>query len=430
MTDIGGKMTKRKKSTALGTIGAWATALALTVAACGSGSEDGSAPTTQVSTSSAATAGGGEPEAPTGDPILIGEVVPLSGFIAEYGNHQTSGVNLAVEQINAAGGLLVNGVRHPVQLRSYDDKCEPTEAVTATTRLLDEGAIAIIGSVCSSNTLAMRPITERARRVLVTPASTAPSITGPDHPYMFRTLGHIGLMAQSLIPYGVQELGLKKFGFIAVNNDFGRSAVEFYGDKMRELGAEVIDAQFYEAGTVDYFTTLSKIDSEGPDGLFLAGGAAEGGAIIRQMQERGMLDRITILQHGLSTKEFAELAGQDRVEGCCIGAVGFAFDELTDESKAFVLANEAIFGSPANEVVVYAYDAAMALMRAIEKAGTIEDNEAIRQAMADLTLEDYRPLNAIQTHEGGRIFDSVGQLHPSYILASWQGGNFLPVPKR
>lgn len=390
-------------------------ASAMVAASCGDSGDD------DASVGAEEPGGSGETQT-----VTMGQVVPLSGFIAEYGRHQTAGVKLAVDRVNAEGGLEVDGGTYMVEVTTYDDECEPTEAVTATTRLIEAGVPVIIGSVCSSNTLAMRPVTERAEVPLITPASTAPDITGEDHPYMFRTLGHIGLMAEAVIPYGVEELGLERWAVLAVNNDFGRSAAEFYGGKAEELGAELVETQFYEAGTVDFYTTLAQIANQDPDALFIAGGAAEGAAIMRQMDERGLLEDITVLGHGLSTEEFAELAGPDIIEGCCYGAMGFAFDQLSDESKAFVEEHQDVFGSPVNEVIVYAYDAAMVAMRAMEIAGTTEDGEAIRDALAEMTVDDYVPLNVITPHDG-RIFDNVGQLHPAYVIANWRGGKFLPV---
>src|SRR5690606_30166402 len=128
--------------------------------------------------------------------VLIGQVTPRTAFLAEFGKHQIAGVDLAVDQINEQGGLTVDGKRYEVEVTTYDDECEPTEAVSAMTRLLEQGAVGIIGSVCSSNTLAMQGVSDREEAILITPASTAPEITSDGHPYTFRTLGHIGLMAE------------------------------------------------------------------------------------------------------------------------------------------------------------------------------------------------------------------------------------------
>jgi branched-chain amino acid transport system substrate-binding protein len=407
------------------------TTLAFVAGACGDDSGDDDAGGSPAATEAPAGGESGseatDAPAPEGGVITIGNVAPLTAFLAEYGAHQVSGVELAVKQVNDSGGLNVGGAQYTVEITTYDDQCEPTEAVSAMTRVIEQGVVGVIGSVCSSNTLAMRDVADDEEIVLITPGSTAPNITEPGHPYMFRTLGHIGLMAEQVIPYGVETLGIEKFAFLSVNNDFGRSAVDFYGAKMTELGAELITPEFYEAGTVDFYTTIEKVMADNPDGLFIAGGAVEGAAIMRQFDELGYLDQLTVLQHGLNTQEFAELAGEELIEGCCFGAAGFVFDELADETKTFVQENAAAFGEPANEVVVYSYDAAMALMRAIEIAGTVDDHAAIRDALAGLTVEDYRPLNNVITAEGDRIFDDVGQLTPEYVITHWVAGESVPV---
>lgn len=407
-------MLRNAKRSRMGRLAVVLAAAAMVAAGCGDSDDDGSD-----------VGAGGEGSGGSGT-VTLGQVVPLSGFIAEYGRHQTAGVDLAIQRVNEEGGLEVDGQNYQVEVTTYDDECEPTEAVTATTRLIEAGVPVIIGSVCSSNTLAMRPVSERNQVPIITSASTAPDITGEDHPYMFRTVGHIGLMADAVIPYGVEELGLQRWAVLAVNNDFGRSAEEFYGGKAEELGAEVVATEFFEAGTVDFYTTLAQITNQDPDAMFIAGGAAEGAAILRQMGERGMLEDITILAHGLGTQEFAELAGAEVIEGCCYGAIGFSFDALSEESQAFVEENQEAFGSPVNEVVVYSYDAAMAAMRAMEIAGTVEDGEAIRDALDELTVEDYTPLNVTTDHDG-RIFDETGQMHPTYVIANFREGEFLPL---
>jgi len=192
------------------------------------------------------------------------------------------------------------------------------------------------------------------------------------------------------------------------------------------MGAELTGTEYYEAGAGEFNSMIERIFRDDPDGLFIAGGATEGAAIMRQLDELGYLDDVEILQHGLNTREFADLAGVKLIEGCCYGASGFVLDALDTEAQQFVKKNSKIFGSPPNEVVVYSYDAAMSLMRAIEVAGTVDDHAAIRDALAELTPEQYQPLNAIEPQDG-RIFDDIGQIHPAYVVTHWVDGESVPA---
>lgn len=201
------------------------------------------------------------------DTLKIGIVMPFSGPLTVNGQEVKEGADLAVELINGKGG--VRG-KSKIELVPGDDRCNPTEAVNATQRVIGSGIHLYIGNYCSSAALATMPVlaTEGIPQIVL---AYAPSITGAARtPNSVRIGPSAGLQMGPLAKYAVSVDGKKKFAALATNDDFGRSMAAAFTDAVKKLGGEVVDTQYYRFGQ-DLSTNVTKIKSLGVDGILFVG---------------------------------------------------------------------------------------------------------------------------------------------------------------
>lgn len=199
--------------------------------------------------------------------VTIAVVQPFTGPLALNGTEVREGADLAAELVNKAGGI--KG-RTKVDMAYGDTRCNPTDAVNATQRLISQGIDFYLGNYCSSASLATMPILqgEGTPQIIL---SFAPSITAEARTANSVRIGATApLETAPLAKYAVKVNGDKKFAAIAVNNDFGRSMAEEFEKAVKKLGGEVVSFQYYPFGA-DFSTYLTKVKSENVDAIFMIG---------------------------------------------------------------------------------------------------------------------------------------------------------------
>jgi branched-chain amino acid transport system substrate-binding protein len=199
--------------------------------------------------------------------IKIALGMPLSGPLTLNGEEVRDGAQLAVDAINAKGG--VKG-RSKIELIVADTRCNPTNAVNATQRLISQGIDLFVGEYCSSASLAIMPVLAETGIPQIT-LSYAPSITGKARTANAVRIGpSAGLQMAPVAKYAVTVNGNKRFASLTTNDDFGRSMAEAFSAAVKKLGGEVVDFQYYQFGA-DFSTYLTKIKNLGVDGLLMVG---------------------------------------------------------------------------------------------------------------------------------------------------------------
>lgn len=222
------------------------------------------------------------------DTLRIAIVMPFSGPLTVNGQEVKEGADLAVELINSKGG--VNG-KSKIVLVPGDDRCNPTEAVNATQRVIGSGIDLYIGNYCSSAALATMPVLA-AEGIPQIVLAYAPSITGEARtPNSVRIGPSAGLQMAPLAKYAVTVDNKKKFAALALNNDFGRSMAAAFTDTVKKLGGEVVDTQFYRFGA-DLSTNVTKIKSLGVDGVLFVGLGNDTVTFTKTYNELGMTTKI------------------------------------------------------------------------------------------------------------------------------------------
>jgi branched-chain amino acid transport system substrate-binding protein len=224
----------------------------------------------------------------TSGPIKVGSVLSLTGDLAEYGMRCREGIDMAVEEINANGGI--NG--RPLQVVYEDDKGVPTEGVAAFNKLttLDKVPV-VIGAVSSSVTLAIEPIATRQQIFLFSPVSSSPKIPGKSK-YLYTMWPPDTLEARALAEFAKERLNKSKVAILYVDSEYGLGLMEQFRNRAQELGMQVVATEAYPLNNKDFRLVIPKIKQANPDFIFLAGYHKEMAFATKEIREAGMDQQI------------------------------------------------------------------------------------------------------------------------------------------
>lgn len=370
-------------------------------------------------TQSAPTTASTQPPAPTTPPesIKIGLVTPLSGANALDGTEAMHGAELAVREINAAGGVL----GRPLQLLAEDGKADPTESMNAAEKLLTrDKVVALIGCWASSATIAVMPLVEQNKVPLIVEISTNNTITASGNKWVFRTASNEGLNSAFLGTTAVTKLGFKQIAYLAVNNDWGRGAVTSYTKIVTEAGAQVVMTEYSEASEVNFYPILNKVKASGADSIFVTHGLQSMANLFKQMRELDI--NLPVMSTGGYTLEsMAKASGGDATiyEGAYTLAytIPAGIGVLPNVTK-FVNDYQAAYPQdPIARGSANGYDAVYVVAEAIKIAGST-DASAIRDALPKVKYEGL----------GGVLqFDETGQARPTLFITQFKDGKQVIV---
>ncbi len=343
----------------------------------------------------------------TPDTIKIGFIGPLTGEASPYGADTLHGVQMKVDEINAAGGI--KGKQ--VQLVAEDGKCSGAESTAAAQKLVNiDKVIAIVGGQCSGETLAAAPIAEAGKVVMVSPISSSPDVTKAGT-FIFRDYPSDALKTGVMAGL-FQEEGYTKVGIISENTDFCQGFRDSLIEDLPE-GA-VIFNESVEPGTKDYRTLLTRMKDSGIE-VFVANAQTPAGiaAMLQQMKELGI--DVPVYSHDVAdSKELITLAPEALGKLSVISVPDAGKD--TPFEQQFVTK----YGTPEQTIgfTAFAYDAAGVILKTIESVGT--DGTAIRDAL--LALPSYEGVI------GTFSFDANGDVEGvSYVLKAVQNGAFVTL---
>lgn len=225
--------------------------------------------------------------------IKIGLYGTITGPNALAGEMLEKGGQLAVKEINAAGGI--NG--RPLKLVVYDDKSSPEGAVKAVTRLVDvDKVVAMVGSNSSPNILATTQITEESKTIQVG-SGTSPAFTNAGFKYLFRGVANGNLPNKAAVD-AMKEMGVESIGILSVASEYGKSGVESFKELM-EPDIKVVAEEIYQSTDTDYTGQIAKILNAKPDGVLIYGMTNESALAIKQFRRNGLKTaRSYIIQDG------------------------------------------------------------------------------------------------------------------------------------
>lgn len=300
--------------------------------------------------------------------IVFGMVAPMTGDAADYGVQLQTGVQLAIDEINAEGGI---GGRK-VQFEVCDDKCDPYEASMCAQKMAaNKNIFAVIGHVCSSCTLAGGPIYEQAGLVDMTVSSTNPEVTKKGWKNVFRTIAHDGKQGPLMAEFAIKTLGKTKLAIMYANSDYGKGLLDATVPEVTKFGGNLVATETYAPGVdKDFKSQLTKIAQANPEALLLLTDYAEGGMITKQRVSAGLGDVPVIASAGNQHEQFIQLGGEG-VEGAFM-MVYFDPEKPDQLTQDFVKKYQAKYNKMPSEQAAYGYEAPYIYKLAIEKGATKE----------------------------------------------------------
>jgi len=322
------------------------------------------------------------------DTFKIGVIAPMSGPNARYGAFANKGAALAAKEANAAGGVLGK----QIELVSGDSQCVPAEGVAATQRMISlEKTPVIIGDVCSSVTLAMQPLAEESKVLLVNAASSNPDITYKagvgGFKWTFRNYPTDEVRAATVLEYASKTKGFKKFAVLSVDSDYGRGAIKFTKRYLPKYeGAEILSEDYYKDSETDFRSVLSKIRRSGAQAIILYGQADTTPIIARQMLELGLAGKVALVGNGeFNTKE--TIAAAPKVMNGAVEAAAWLPEVPAPRSLKFVEDyRKANGGEMPNNHAYTHYDTLNLVVAAIKSANSLKA-EDIRNALAKIKYD-------------------------------------------
>ncbi len=355
--------------------------------------------------------GGGAPAADKKAKITIAMVNPLSGDAATYGVSHKNGLELALAEINKAGG--VKGQQ--IELLTHDDSGDPKQAAAGAQKFADmKSVVAVVGSCLSSNTLAMVPITDKAKLPHSVISSSSAKLSGMSK-FFFRMAVQDDKVGGLMVDLSQEKFKPKKMALLYLNNDYGKGLLLSIEPQIKKYGITLTSAQTYLANDKDYSALLTKVKAEAPDVLLVGSTYTDGGLIVKQAREMGLMMPI-VGPTGLYSPKYMEIAGKAVENSYFLGV--FVPTNPDPKVQEFVKKYKEKYGMEPDTFAALAYDQGYVLKDAMEKAaakGNIT-RESLREAMA---ASSYKGITGTVT------FDPKGDWVRPYLFVTVKEGKFV-----
>jgi branched-chain amino acid transport system substrate-binding protein len=341
------------------------------------------------------------------DDILVSTAGPMTGNYATFGAQMKAGAEAAVEDINAAGGVL----KQKLKLEVGDDACDPKQAVAVANKLSGEGIKLMAGHFCSGSSIPASQVYSEQGVLQISPASTNPKLTDERAgPNIFRVCGRDDQQGSVAGAYIAKKFKGKKVAVIHDKSAYGKGLADETKKAMNAAGLKEVLYDSITAGEKDYTALVSKLKQANVDLVYLGGYHTEAGLIVRQMRAQGMK---TTLMGGdaLVTQEFWQITGKDG-EGTLMT---FSPDPRKNPAAAELVKKFRAKNVEPEGYVLYTYAAFQVWKQAAEKAGSTDTDKVIKA------------MNSTQfnTAIGKFKFNEKGDpTLPPYALYIWKDGKY------
>ena len=310
-----------------------------------------------------------------GDTIKVGEFASLTGSEATFGQSSHNGTQLAVDEINASGGVLGK----KIALHTEDNQSQAGQSATAVRKLISsDGVIAILGEVASSRSLEAAPICQQSKIPMISPSSTNPKVTETGD-YIFRVCFIDPFQGTVMANFGRKTLKLNSAAILSdVKSDYSVGLAKFFKQGFTTGGGQIVAEQKYSGGDKDFNAQLTAIKAANPDGIFVPGYYTEVGLIALQAKQLG----INVPIFGGDGWESSSLVsiGGPALEGDYF-STHFSPQDTSPAVQTFVKKYQDKFKDTPDAMAALGYDSAMILADAIKKAGST-DAAKIRDVLA------------------------------------------------
>lgn len=337
--------------------------------------------------------------------IKVGFNVPLTGFGAADGTSALNGAELAVEQINAAGGI--DGKK--LELVVYDDQGLPKEAAPIAIKTITrDGVVAGISGSYSGATRAAATIYQEYETPYISAYAVHPDITRSGN-YVFRTSFVGEVQGRAAAKFIGETLGKKKVAILAVQNDFGKSLADGFREKAGDFGIEVAGEYGFSMDDRQFGPLVAQVKAVQPEAVYFTGYYFNAGPLVEQLRAGGV-DVPLVGMEGVDGVKFIEIA-RDAAEGVII-TTSLDRDSSDPVTRDFIEGFEAKAGYPADMVGASSHTAVQVLAAALRAAGS-EDKAALRDAIAN---------SEVKASTGVITFNALGEVVKDVQMQVVRGG--------
>lgn len=351
--------------------------------------------------------------------IKIGLNAELTGGVPVVGASCKNAAELAVEEVNNAGGLEVGGKKYKIELLIEDNEDKKESAAAAAQKLNAAGVLLMIGPNASRNAIPAAEVAEANKMPMISPWSTNPkttidAATGQPKKYVMRACFIDDFQGVVAAKFAINELKVQKPAVLyAVDSEYNKGIAEIFKRTMEENGIPVVAFESYTTGDKDFSAQLTKIIQAGADSLFLPNYYTEVPLQVQQAHKLGFKG-VIFGSDSWGATELIDLCGAD-CEGYFF-TTHYASDIATPKAQAFIKAYEAKYGKTPDDVAALTYDAFGLAFQAIQAAGKI-DREAVNQALHNISR--YEGVTGVMQFKG------TGDPVKSAVVLQIKGGKFV-----
>jgi len=319
----------------------------------------------------------------------IGAVLSLTGELSEYGKRCKDGVDLAAEELNAAGG--VNNKR--IEVVYEDDKGAPKEGVSAFQKLVSVNKVqVVIGAISSSVSLAIVPIATEKKVVLFSPASSSPKLSGASK-FFFRNWPSDVLEGKAMALFAFDNLRLKRVAILWVNGDYGIGLMNEFKRNFELRGGKVVGDESYPQSATDFKTQLAKLGKGKPEAIYMAGYHKEMGPATKQLRELGSNAQI-LGDADYGVEDLLQIAGA-AAEGAIYGTPAYDPNDPDTSMHGFVIRFRERFKRDPSVFEANGYDALRIIAVALGQEATSGEQLAAKIS----TIKNYKGVAGLTTFD-------------------------------
>lgn len=356
--------------------------------------------------------GGGDDGGSDDGPIKLGMLAPFSGSESAFGEYMQNGAQLAVDELNADGGVLGRDLELVVE----DDACDATTAVAGANKLVTDGIAASVGGYCSGATLPTLPIFDEAGIPMVIPAANSNELVEQQLPGVFLINGTGTQQAQAAVAYA-EKIGATSVAAIDDATAYSADLAASFVEQATDAGLDVAFEATITPGENDYSAVATQLANEKPALVYWTGYYQEGGLIARQAKDAGY-DGVFLVGDGSVDAKFAEIAGEGYTENV-VGTFTQTPD-MIEGADQWIADYTELAGAAPGPYSTQSYDAVRVIAQAMEDAGST-DFDAVVSALEG--LEDFDtfagPLTFTDDHTlsgGGFVIVAIDPATGAFVL--------------
>ena len=299
--------------------------------------------------------------------VRIGHVAPMSGSQAHYGKDNENGVRMAIEDLNTQN-IVIGGKKVKFELVAEDDAADPKQGTAVAQKLCDSKVAGVVGHLNSGTTIPASKVYNDCGIPMVTGAATNPNLTKPGYKTTFRIIANDNALGAGLAFYAADALKLKKVAIIDDRTAYGQGVAEVFKKTALLKGMTVVDEQYTTDKATDFMAILTAVKSKNPDAVFFGGMDAQGGPMLRQMEQLGMGSVKVFGGDGICTAELAKLTAGAKTLGNVVCAEGAASLAKMPGGEAWKKRYDAKYPGQYQIYSPYTYDATFLLVDAMKRA--------------------------------------------------------------